>query len=368
MRFDTPRTTLLLLSGGSLVGQNVVQALASRRKCFRLIATNSIADEPSLTEFDEVHLVPPTSLKPMALERILERLILAHRPALVIPCRDDDVLFLARFAQQHPDARQCLLCGDIDPAAAMLDKWQSWEFAAAGGLPFAPTILPHDTRSIDAFVRAQGLPLLVKPRAGFASQGVSLIFDRRQLDPIAGNQDVVVQAYLGDPEVLETYRRNVEVNGIPLFHSFEAVKHSIQAVIAPGGELAGLFTTLHQMRQGMSVGVEEDPSEDARQLGEWCARVFSGAGWRGPLNMQCQRNRDGELQIYEFNGRLTGATAARCLLGFDEIALALQAFTGTSIATPEGDLAVRVVRQPVGRGVRADIRDALMRNGVWRSG
>jgi carbamoylphosphate synthase large subunit len=368
MHFDTSGTTLLLMSGGSLVGQNVVQALASRREYWRLIATNSVADEPSLADFDEVHLVPPTSQNPMALEQILERLILAHRPALVIPCRDDDVLFLARFAQQHPDVRQCLLCGDIDPAAAMLDKWRSWEFAAAEGLPFVPTILPEDTRSIDAFVRKQGLPLLVKPRAGFASQGVSLCFDRRQLDPIAGNQDVVVQAYLGDPEMLETYRRNLEVNGIPLFHSFEAVKHSIQAVITPEGELAGLFTTLHQMRQGLSVSVERDASEDARQLGERCARVFSGAGWRGPLNMQCQRNRDGELQIYEFNGRLTGATAARCLLGFDEIALALQAFTGISIAALKGDPAGRVVRQPVGRSVHADIRDALTRKGVWRRG
>ena len=43
---------LLLLSGASLVGQNVVAALQGRRAGVWLAALNSVAAEPSLYDFD----------------------------------------------------------------------------------------------------------------------------------------------------------------------------------------------------------------------------------------------------------------------------------------------------------------------------
>ena len=65
------KAALLLLSGGSLVGQNVVQAMGSRRADVRLLTTNSVVEEPSLQDFDEVRLVPPTVKEEGAFEKIL---------------------------------------------------------------------------------------------------------------------------------------------------------------------------------------------------------------------------------------------------------------------------------------------------------
>jgi hypothetical protein len=52
------RIKLLMLSGGSLVGQNVLAALAMRRDNLELSVMNSKADEPAIFEFNKVFYSP----------------------------------------------------------------------------------------------------------------------------------------------------------------------------------------------------------------------------------------------------------------------------------------------------------------------
>ena len=180
-----PDLSLLLLSGGSLVGQNIVQALGARRRHVRLLATNSVPDEPSLQAFDEVLLVPATRTDELALHQALQPWLSAKSPLLVIPCRDDDSVFLAGLQNSAHLGKGCtLLVGAPEPAQAMRDKWLSWELAQRHDLPFAPTLVPLEADRIDAFVARWGFPLLVKPRSGFASQGVRVLLDQRQLAAI----------------------------------------------------------------------------------------------------------------------------------------------------------------------------------------
>ena len=111
--------------------------------------------------------------------------------------------------------------------------------------------------------------------------------------------------------------------------------------------------------------VEPDPDPDAPTLGLRCAQVFARLGWRGPLNVQCQRPPGGPLTIYEFNGRFTGATAARTLMGFDEVGLALQAFAHRDIGPVATPPATRVVRQLVSQAPCPELTSALQHQGVW---
>jgi carbamoyl-phosphate synthase large subunit len=357
---------LLLLSGASLVGQNVLEALGADRRRFRLVATTSVADAAPLQEFDEVHLVPETRVDPDGLARVVEGLIESTQPCLVIPCRDDDVVFLARLGERRPELARRLLAGAPDTAEILLDKWRSWTFSRDHGLPFAPSLRRDDADGLDAFVAAHGFPLVVKPRYGFASRGVSLVLDRAQLDAAPRTGDLLVQRYLGDPATLEATVAGVRARGWPLFFSFEDTKCSIQALLGPDGRVVDVCGTLHVMRQGASVAVSRDDRDDIRALGLRCARAFAAAGWRGPLNIQCQRTPEGALGIYEFNGRFTGATAARALLGFDEIGAMLRHFAGVPLREPGPSRSDRVVRLPTSRCLPARIQAALERTGRYR--
>lgn len=369
MSARTEPLRLLLLSGASLVGQNVVAALQGRRTGLRLAAMNSVATEPALFDFDEAYLCGNLRDDREAFAQRFVTVLERVDPQLVIPCRDDDVAFLAAFAESLPAAAPRLLCGSRAVAQAMLDKLESAALCARHGLPYAAAIDAARPRAaLHDFAATHGLPLVAKPRQGFASRGVFLVLDAAQLDRVAGRADYVLQRYLGDRHDVMRRVRQMAEEGAPLFHTFESVKLSIQAFIAPDGSLAGLCTTRNTMRQGRSERVELDADAALDELGRRCAAAFAREGWRGPLNIQCQRAPDGELGIYEFNGRYTGATAARWLLGYDEVGIGLETFCGVlrpAVPMP-GAGAAEAVRVPLTRAIDPLQVDRLMRNGYWQ--
>ena len=359
---------LLVLSVGTQVGQNVLTTLAGRRDGLELIATSTVSHEPAIFDWDAVYLVPPTAAEPDAFERALLEIVARERVDLVIPCRDDDVLFLAGLRDRRPELAPRLLCGGAETARAVSDKWLGAQFSAQHGLPFAPSIAGGNGAELAAFAREHGFPLIAKPRRGYASQDVYLISSEEQLGRVLAREGWIVQKYLGDPKSVAEFRQKIEVSGIPLYHTFQGLKHSIQALVAPDGAIAHVICTRNVsiMRRSKRVEVDSDPAAPA--IGERCARAFSAAGWRGPLNIQCQRSPEGPLLIHEFNGRFTGATVDRWLLGFDEVGAAVERFTKTKIGPDRAPrpVALEAFESLVARSADPRHVETLARERVWR--
>lgn len=133
--------SILLMAGACLVGQNVYTCLAPHRHLLRLVASNSEAREPTLFDFDAVYLTPQTGDSSDAFERRFAEILELEDPSLIIPCRDEDVLFLAQIRERTPPSEWGrLLCGNVDTASVIIDKMQSARFCVEHGLPFAATI------------------------------------------------------------------------------------------------------------------------------------------------------------------------------------------------------------------------------------
>jgi carbamoylphosphate synthase large subunit len=324
------KPTLLLMSGGSLVGENVIDALGERRNELRLVATNTEAWAPSLSRVDRVLLAPPTAREPGALLDLFEQLVREESPFLAIPCRDDDVQWLAVHKEKLASWGVPAPVGSAIGAAPIADKWQSAVFSMRHGLPFAPSAPADQPSAVEDLLKQVGWPLLVKPRAGFASGGVRILSHPDQLSPVLGDPSLLVQEYLGSVDAMEEYLRDLNRLGVPLFNSFEEAKYSLQAFIGPDGALHDHVLTRHAMKQGKSAKVELWQDEELSLLLARVAAAFAAEGWRGPLNVQCQQRPDRSFAIYEYNGRFTGATSARALLGYDEVGMALATFGGLS--------------------------------------
>ena len=279
----------------------------------------------------------------------LETIIAEDKPDLIIPCRDDDVQWLAANKAQLLERDVYTLTGDEQSASPLADKWQSAIYASRHELPFVPSAPADRLELVEELVRSCGFPLLVKPRSGFASGGVRILTHSCQLELVLGNVSLLVQQYLSPADHLRLYMADLDKNGIPLFHSFEEEKISCQAFICPQGMIRGSIVTRHVMRQGQSVKVELFMDPEAIELGLRIATSFALSGWRGPINSQCQYLPGFGFQIYEFNGRFTGATSARALLGYDEVGMALHWFAGfpeTVIASSARMYNSAVVRTP----------------------
>lgn len=363
------KTKVLFLSGGSLVGRNLLDVLEKRRDGFHLICTNSFAGEPSIYEYDEVLLSPLIDKEREAFDDFFFKVMETYHPELVIPCRDDDVLFLAEKKKQNLSKYQnVFLAGPVHLAKSFLDKWESYQLSKNLGLPFAETI------SVDAgwdqllqFVRKVGFPVIAKPKKGFASRGVFLVTNENQLHSFQGLVNYIIQEYLGNRNKVSDYLDKVNNQGIPLFHSFEEEKVSIQASIGPFGELGGYIITIHMMRQGVSSLVKLNRNEKHHsQAKKWIDTLIK-AGWVGPINIQCQTDLDGNLTIYEYNGRFTGATSARYFLGFDEFANHLSLWKNLVLdGLEKNSLVDSVKRVPSSNFVHPCQVQILSEAGIWK--
>ena len=185
---------LLVLSVGTRVGQSILATLNGRRDGLALIATSSVANEPALFDFDVVYRVPPTAAEAEAFERALLDIMDRDGIDLVIPCRDDDVEFLASLRDRRPDLAHRLLCGSAAPAGIFGDKWLSAQFCGRHGLPFAASIIQGSDGERAAFVEKHGFPLVAKPRRGYASLGVYILWNETQLRTTLDQDDYLVQA------------------------------------------------------------------------------------------------------------------------------------------------------------------------------
>jgi Carbamoyl-phosphate synthase L chain, ATP binding domain len=362
-----PTHRILLLSGGSQVAQFILQVLAGRRQQLHLVATNSIADDPGLWQFDTVYLVPATLADSAGYEARLKEIFEHEKIDLAIACRDDDIVGLARFAEKFPQYKDRALCGPSALALMMSDKLESYRFAKSVGLPFAESFDPAEPETPSEFAARVGYPLIAKPRDGFSSKGVMFVDTQAQLTRALARSNYVIEEYLGDPLAYQEIKRSMLEDGIPLYLSMHGIKHSIELMFDRQSRPAAPVFATHNRPAFRARFVTPNTEPATLALGERCYEVFSARGWRGPLNIQCQLDRHGVVKIHEFNGRYGALAAERWMLGFDELALGLSLFAGIELPPTRWQTqpASKVSAQLSSRGAHPADVAALSERGKW---
>ncbi len=328
---------LLITSGGSLVGQNLLQLLEGRRERVELIAADCDPAVPRLFRYDRVQLIPRLE-DPAFVPRLVE-LIETELPDVVLPGRDHDVLALAELREQRPELARRIPLGPAELARTMNDKWLSRDWALARGLPFVDTLLldEGDPERLERWLGGRRFPLLAKPRHGWGSLGVRLITERAQLERLAARApaDVMVQELLGFPaswrERVAEFEAGLD-EGVQLY--FDLPEHDqspAQSVIAPDGSHGRGFTSRSTMRMGRCERSEPCDDVELAAIAERFVEAMAGAGWRGLFNLQLKRNDAGRFVPHEMNGRISGSTSARRYFGYDEARLIVSAFAGVDI-------------------------------------
>jgi carbamoyl-phosphate synthase large subunit len=312
--------------------------------------------------------VPTLAHDTRAFEQRMLEIFAREDPDLLVPCRDQDVQWLAELGERRADLRARLLCGASRLAEIANDKWLSYEFCRSHALPFAPSLASGDTTQVSTFVRAHGFPLVAKPRNGVDSKGVLILTTSAQVSAVMARPGYVLQRCIGGHRPVQAYLARLRAEGIPLFHSLQGVKHSLQTLIGPDGTIEHAFCTRIRITGQGSRSVDRDHDPEPHRIAMLCARIFSEAGWRGPLNIQCEATSSGELMIHEFNVRFTGSSHDRWLLGLDEVGAVIRRFTGHAIDagfswrdTPLGVLERLVPRAADQASVRT-----LTERGEWR--
>jgi carbamoyl-phosphate synthase large subunit len=303
-------TKVLITGAGALLGQGIFRALRRADLDVQVAVADPNPLSAALYWTDEAYLVRMAS-DPAYLERLSEVLEQA-RPDVLIPGTDVELPILAaereRIEQRFGTK---VLVSDPQVIAIADDKYRTFEFFRDAGLHPPASALPEDAAALAALVDEVGFPLVVKPRVGARSVGVGLVRTRAELDSaIAGRSGLVVQECVGRED--EEYTSSVLVfDGTP------------EASIVMRRDL----------RDGNTYRAF---AGDYPELNTQVKAFGAALKPFGPANFQFRTDAQGRARVFEINGRFSGATPLRALIGFNEVEMCLRRILlGEPIAEPE---------------------------------
>jgi len=307
MRYD-----VLLTGAGALLGQGILKALRASESVGRVVACDAEPMSVGLYLADAARLLPRCDAADYVDAMI--QVARQERVAAVFCGTDTELSVLGRHRSRiETETGARVVVSDASAIAIADDKWLTAEFLRANGFDAPRSALAADAHRLADEV---GYPLVVKPRIGAGSVGLSVARDRTQLERALESPGMVVQEYL-QPDDEE---------------------YTVGAIMADG-RCAASVALKRTLRHGNTHIAISDGYEEIEAYVARVASVLPGA--RGPINMQLRRTERGPV-VFEINARFSGTTPLRAELGWNEVdAVLLHLLEGRPV--PRGRLRRGVV-------------------------
>lgn len=216
---------------------------------------------------------------------------------------DFELIKFAKFKQEIYKTTGCrvVVC---DPYVIEIadDKYLTAEFLKEHGLTYPSSYLSVEAAKEEIF------PMIVKPRVGARSRGVSLVNNQEELRiAVDGLSDPVIQECVGD--------HSTEYTCGVIFLDNE-VKHTI-----------ALKRTLKEGNTFLSYYSKKDDD----QLRPYLVDVANALKPEGSCNFQLRLDSNNVPKIFEINARHSGTTYVRSLFGYYEIEYIIKYYLGMKL-------------------------------------
>ncbi|MEP1446567.1 MAG: hypothetical protein ABJK37_10705 [Paraglaciecola sp.] len=321
------KTKILLLSAGSLLGKGVIDSLASRRNHIEFFGLNTNADAPQLYQCDQVQLV--ANLADEHFESNFLDIVEQYQPDIILPGRDDDIVFLATFSEKHSQHCHRIPAGSSNIAKIIRDKFLTYEWATEKQLPFVESFFYQGKESqsgLKNFVSKCGYPVIAKPREGFGSNGIYVAMSDEHIAALTSIEQLMFQKLLMPSKELPELIKKCKI-AIPLYYQIaDEQQYAAQTLIKPNGEIIEPFVSVSKMVLGRCESLRRLENTAISTMAKLYALALAKEGWRGPVNIQCKQDEQGNWLAHELNLRFSGGTSSRLLLGFDEIGNLVESF------------------------------------------
>ena len=178
------------------------------------------------------------------------------------------------------------------------DKLQTCRWLQKNGMSYPRYADAADPAAVESLAQECGYPLLVKPRVGKGSSGVSIVQNRRELDLWIGRSGSVIEDCLGD----------------------EQSEYTVGCFSDREGTVRGAIAMWRELLQGTTYRavVGEYPAVRTEAV-----KIVQALKPLGPCNVQL-RLAKGVPTCFEVNIRFSGTTAMRARFGFNDVEAALR--------------------------------------------
>jgi len=285
---------VLVTGAGALLGQGIIRALRQSSLKPTIVAADPSPLSAGLYWADIARLIPMANAPDY--DEAVWSLLQQEKPDVVLVGTDVELGYFARNRQAiEKEISAHVIVSDANVISITDDKWLTYCFLKQHGFPCPVSALPADLAGLLAEV---GFPLIVKPRRGARSVGVVLVRNEKELALALENAaDLIVQECVGS-----------------LSDEFTS------GLIVFDGVCRASITMRRDLRDGNTYRAFPviNPAYDTS-----LRAIASALKPYGPVNFQF-RLANGTPKIFEINGRYSGTTPLRGLVGFPEVDMVLR--------------------------------------------
>ncbi|WP_184080299.1 ATP-grasp domain-containing protein [Nocardiopsis mwathae] len=256
-----------------------------RRQGFRIIATDIDPTAPGLYLADRGYVVPPGTSDAYLPE--VRRICREERAIAIIPLVDEELVPVADLSFDDV----AILLPRPDFVAVCLDKYVLMRRLAAVGIGVPATSLASEW---DGSLEP---PLVVKPRAGRGSRGVTVCTSPEEIGGLIADgpyaaDDLIVQERICGPE------------------------YTVSVVVWRDGDIQAVVPKEVILKRGVT---KYAVTRRNARVAEVCRAVQHELRADGPFNVQLALDADGEPRIFEINPRFSSTAPLTIASGVDEI-------------------------------------------------
>lgn len=229
----------------------------------------------------------------------LANVLRAQKIDLLLPGIDAELELLSqnRGALETDSGTEILLCEQTQ-LLKCIDKYETAHWLRRLGLPAPHTLgikeIPeHDTPESISGAFLNRFPLVKKPRKGHGSVGVQIISNIEELELACSSftAEDCLQEYIEGPEI------------------------TCGLLFDRKGNLADWLCMERTLKHGRTVSGE---IYESSELSDFIESFADRTRLTGPVNLQLRISPEGVPLVFEINPRLSGSTAMRIAVGFND--------------------------------------------------
>ena len=300
---------VLVTGAGAVLGQGIFRALRQSSLDAYIICADPQPLSAALYWGDAARLIPMAH-DPSFIDAF-SRVLREERPEVVLVGTDAELPIFAehRLGLEAEHHTKILVS---DPAVVEIadDKYRTFEFFRDRDLNPPLSALVDQPLEVERLVDEVGFPLVVKPRRGARSVGVSVVRSLPELRQATANRPgLIIQECVGT----------------------DANEYTASALVFDG-EAQATVVMRRDLRDGNTYRAYADHYEELNAM----VRQFGTALQPyGPANFQFRLDSAGRARVFEINARFSGATPLRALVGFNEVELCIRKLLfGEAISQP----------------------------------
>jgi carbamoyl-phosphate synthase large subunit len=281
-------TSILVTGAGGGLGQGIIKAL----RCIpdmklQIIASDVDSRSPGLYWADRAVLLPAASASDYV--DLLTELCAHECVDFYIPGTDSELSLCAQIAGQlRRTTGTEIVISPPDVVAIADDKYRTFQFLEEHDLPRPKTFIGSEVDPDKI-----GYPIIVKPRRGWRSIGVTLARNKSELSArLSQEPNLLVQEHIGSTDDEYTC-----------------------TIVTVRGECSDVVVFRRWLRSGdtyRAIPVQNKTIE------QYVMRVTSLLGVEGPANFQIRLDND-VPKLFEINSRFSGTTPLCAIVGMNPV-------------------------------------------------